>query len=204
MISLGFILTSLIVVVIPGTGVIYTVSTGLAGSRKDSIAAAVGCTLGIIPHLTAGVFGISAILHASAQIFQIIKIVGVLYLLYLGFGLLTSRNKIEVDEKDRNESYLKIIGKGVLLNLLNPKLTLFFFSFLPQFINGSNMKYISHMILLSLVFMGLTLAVFIVYGVLSNYFKQLFIKSPGLTHRIQQGFGVVLIGFAARLAFSKE
>ncbi|MBN2041806.1 MAG: LysE family translocator [Spirochaetes bacterium] len=204
MISFGFMLTSLIVVLIPGTGVIYTVSTGITGSRRNSIAAAVGCTLGIIPHLTAGILGISAILHASAQIFQIIKIIGIIYLIYLGYGLLFNKNGIEINENNRLENDLKIIGKGILLNLLNPKLTLFFFSFLPQFITATDSGYIYQMTVLSIIFMALTLFIFIIYGILANYFKQLFIKSPRITRRIQQGFGAVLIGFAAKLALSED
>lgn len=103
MISLGFLLTSLIVVLIPGTGVIYTISTGLAGSKRSSIVAAIGCTLGILPHLIAGILGVSALLHASTQIIQIIKIIGVIYLIYLGYGLLTNKNKIEISKEDKRE-----------------------------------------------------------------------------------------------------
>jgi threonine/homoserine/homoserine lactone efflux protein len=202
LVSLGFILTSLIVVLVPGTGVIYTVSTGMTGSRRCSIVAAIGCTLGIIPHLTAGILGISAILHTSAQIFHVIKIIGVIYLLYLGYGLLTNYNRIEINEGEKREKDLKIIGKGILLNLLNPKLTLFFFSFLPQFVTAKNTKYIYQMLMLSFIFMGLTLIIFMIYGLLANYFKQLFLKSPRIIHRIQQSFGIALIGFAAKLAIS--
>jgi threonine/homoserine/homoserine lactone efflux protein len=204
MISLSFILTSLVIVLVPGTGVIYTVSTGLTGSRRSSIVAAVGCTLGIVPHLMAGILGISAVLHAGAQVFQYIKIAGVLYLLYLGYGLLTSKNRLEVNEEKQAKSDLKIAGKAVLLNLLNPKLTLFFFSFLPQFITKSKAGYLYQMVLLSLIFMGLTLIVFAGYGLLANYFKQLFVRSPKIIQRVQQGFGFILVGFAAKLALSED
>ncbi len=204
MVSLGFILTSLVVVLIPGTGVIYTVSTGISGSKRHSIAAAIGCTLGIIPHLTAGILGISAILHTSAQIFQIIKIIGVIYLIYLGYGLISKKNIIKIDEREKKENDLKIIGKGILLNLLNPKLTIFFLSFLPQFITSTNFNYVFQMILLSIIFMGLTLIVFILYGILAYSFKKLIIRTPKITRRIQQSFGMILIGFAAKLAISEN
>ena len=199
MLSAGFLITSLIIVLVPGTGVIYTISTGIAGTKKNALFAAVGCTLGIIPHLAAGILGISAVLNAGAQIFRIIRIIGGIYLLYLGLGLITDRNKIEFG-RGRNENNLKVIGKGILLNLLNPKLTLFFLSFLPQFIRQPERSYFSQMIMLSLVFMGLTLFIFIIYGQLSNYFKNVFLKSPKITRRIQQSFGIILIGFAAKTA----
>ena len=204
MISLSFILTSLIVVIIPGTGVIYTVTAGLGGSKKDSASAAVGCTLGIIPHLAAGILGLSAILHVSAGIFQLIKLIGVGYLIYLGYGLITAKSGITVNEKPGNTDYLTVVLKGILLNLLNPKLTLFFFSFLPQFINSSDLNYVYQMMILSSIFMGMTLVVFLGYGMLANYFKELFIGSPRLIKRIQKGFGIVLIGFAVRLALSDD
>ena len=204
MLSIGFILTSLIVVLVPGTGVIYTVSTALAGSRRQSIIAAVGCTLGIVPHLAAGILGISALLHISARIFQIVKIVGVIYLVYMGYNLIKNSNMIDFKDEEYNEKDLKIIGKGVLLNLLNPKLTLFFLSFLPQFLVSSEISYSAQMIFLSLVFMGMTFIVFVLYGVLANSFKRLIQSSRKITQRIQQSFGVLLLGFAAKLAVSEN
>jgi len=192
----------LVVVLIPGTGVIYTVSTALAGSRRQSIVAALGCTLGIIPHLIAGFLGISALLHISSRVFQIVKIVGVIYLAYLGYGLLRNSGKIEFKEGGFKERDLKIVGKGILLNLLNPKLTLFFLSFLPQFLTDSERGYSIQMASLSLVFMGMTFVVFVLYGILANSFKKLIQRSRVLTERIQQCFGVIIIGFAAKLALS--
>ena len=204
MISYGFILTSLIVVLIPGTGVIYTVSTGIIGSKKDSIAAAVGCTAGIIPHLVASIVGLSAIFHTSAFFFSVIKMIGVVYLLYLGVGMIRNKGGFTINERIKEESKLKIISKGILINLLNPKLSLFFFSFLPQFITNNVNGYLYQMIILSVFFMVLTLIVFIMYGVLANYFKSLIAASPNMTRRIQQLFGIVFIGLAAKLALSDD
>ena len=204
MFSLSFFLTSLIVVLIPGTGVIYTVTTALAGNKRHFILAAIGCTFGIVPHLAAGILGISALLHTSARIFQIVKIIGVIYLIYLGYDLITSKNKIKLNRDTNKENDLKIIGKEILLNLLNPKLTLFFLSFLPQFLIKSDFNYSTQMMILSVIFMGLTLVIFILYGLLANSFKQLIIKSEKTTQRIQQIFGVILIGFAAKLALSEN
>ncbi|MDC7219969.1 MAG: LysE family translocator [Spirochaetales bacterium] len=204
MISGAFLITALVVVLIPGTGVIYTVSNGLSGGKRESLLAALGCTLGIIPHLAAGILGISALLHTSARIFQIVKIIGVLYLVYLGVDLIRNRNLIQLDEEKGKGQALKIIGKGILLNLLNPKLTLFFLSFLPQFLTDSPLSYSVQMIGLSLIFMVMTLVVFILYGVLANSFKQFLLGSEKVMQRIQQSFGVILIGFAAKLAVSES
>ena len=204
MISYGFIITSLIVILMPGTGVIYTVSTGICGSKKDSIAAALGCTAGIIPHLLASSIGLSAVFYTSSLIFQVIKMIGVVYLLYLGLGMIRDRSAFKIDEETKENNKIKIIIKGILINLLNPKLTLFFFSFLPQFIADDNTAYFRQLVLLGGVFMVLTFVVFIQYGLLANYFKNLILKSPGLIRRIQQAFGFIFIGLAAKLALSDE
>jgi threonine/homoserine/homoserine lactone efflux protein len=204
MLSLSFFLTSLIVILIPGTGVIYTVSTALSGYTRHYILAAIGCTLGIIPHIAAGILGISALLHTSARIFHIVKIIGIIYLIYLGYGLITNKNKIELKRETNKKHDLEIIGKGILLNLLNPKLTLFFLSFLPQFMINSDLNNSTQMMILSAIFMGMTLAIFILYGLLANSFKQLIMGSKKITQRIQQCFGVILIGFATKLAISEN
>lgn len=202
MVSFSFILTSLVIILVPGTGVIYTVSHGLVGNKRYCILAAIGCTLGIIPHLTASIFGLSALMHTNARIFQMVKYVGVVYLIYLGYGLIKNRVMIELyEEKQRVDSF-KIVGKGILINLLNPKLTLFFLSFIPQYLVDSGVTYTTQMIILSLIFMGMTLLVFTLYGLLANSFKHLLRNSRSITERIQQGFGMILIGFAAKLAIS--
>ncbi|WP_028974295.1 LysE family translocator [Spirochaeta cellobiosiphila] len=203
MISWSFIITSFIVVVMPGTGVLYTLSKGLSSAKKDTILAAVGCTLGIVPHLLAGVFGLTALLHTSALLFSTIKYIGVAYLIYLGIGMIRSKG-FNVDVKTSSQSSLGIIGKAVLINLLNPKLTLFFLSFLPQFMASDSSNYEIQMMILSLFFMGITLLVFLVYGLLAHSFKQLFTESSQLMNRIQKGFGLLFLGLAAKLAFGKE
>ena len=199
MLSAGFILTSLIVVLIPGTGVIYTVTTSLSGNRRSAVWAAAGCTLGIVPHILAGVLGISAIMNTSALLFRVIRILGILYLLYLGTGLIRSRGGIDV-QQGAKEDIFRIVGKAVLLNLLNPKLTLFFLSFLPQFVtpHGPDPQY--QLILLSLFFMGLTFIVFCIYGLAATAFRRILVSSPIIVDRIQKGFGLILIGFAGKLA----
>lgn len=203
MISYGFILTSLVIILMPGTGVIYTVSTGITGSKKDCIAAAIGCTAGIIPHLIASIVGLSAIFHTSALLFHVIKMIGIAYLLFLGFGMIRNNGGLKINEGTKEENKFKIMTKGILINLLNPKLTLFFFSFLPQFILKEN-NYLYQMMLLSIVFMGLTFIIFVLYGLLANYFKTIINSSAKMTRRLQQLFGIVFIGLAAKLAFSND
>ena len=124
MFSSEFFITSLIVVLIPGTGVIYTVSNGLFLGWRESIAAAFGCTTGIIPHLSASILGLSAIIHMSARVFQGIKFVGAIYLLYLAWGMWRETGGIEFNSPSRKKGIWQIIQRGFLINILNPKLAM--------------------------------------------------------------------------------
>ena len=154
--NIEFLLTSLIVILVPGTGVIYTVSAGLTQNRKAAMVAAIGCTLGIVPHLLAGIIGISALMHTSALIFRLIRYAGVAYLTYMGIGMLRSQGGLKLQENVDEINAFAIIRRGILINLLNPKLTIFFLSFLPQFIHADS-HYRPAMIWMSLQFMVMTL-----------------------------------------------
>ena len=130
--DLNFFLTSLIVVLLPGTGVVYTIATGVSKGRRASFWAALGCTLGIVPHLLATVFGLAALMHSSAIAFQVLKYIGVGYLLYLAIANLRETTLIPQDGEQIPVRSFQLVLKAMLINLLNPKLTLFFFAFLPN------------------------------------------------------------------------
>lgn len=203
MISSAFLLTSLIVVLIPGTGALYTVSNGLMGSRKNAIMAAIGCTLGIVPHLLASMLGLSAIMHMGATIFQIIKYIGVIYLLFLAWNMWNDKEGLSVEENSEKNSKFKIIGRAILINLLNPKLTIFFFSFLPQFIDQKNGSITLQMAILSAIFMIITLIVFMIYGIFANMFKRFLVNSPKIKRGMSQTFAMMFAGMAIKLASSE-
>ncbi|MDW6004399.1 LysE family translocator [Vibrio mangrovi] len=196
-----FLLTSLIVVLLPGTGVLYTVSIGLTRGAKASLYAALGCTAGIIPHLVASVFGLAAILHASAVLFQILKYVGVLYLAYLAWGMWKDSGALTLtDEESHQTGYLTIASKAVLINLLNPKLSIFFLAFLPQFVPAGQTSPVPYMLILSLVFMLMTFIVFVIYGLLANKIRHAIIQSPKVVRRIQKSFAGLFILMGVKLA----
>src|SRR5688572_23897821 len=162
-VSTEFLLTTLIVVVTPGTGVLYTLAAGLARGARASVVAAVGCTLGIVPHMAAAATGLAALLHASALAFQTLKYLGVAYLLYLAWSTLREKGTLTVEADAAPRSDAQVITTGVLINILNPKLTLFFFAFLPQFVGADEPDAFVRMLGLSAVFMLVTLLVFVVY-----------------------------------------
>jgi threonine/homoserine/homoserine lactone efflux protein len=204
MLSAEFLLTSFVVVIVPGTGVIYTVSTGLVLRWRASIAAAFGCTLGILPHLTASILGLSAILHMSARAFQILKIIGALYLLYLAWTMWRNTGTIRFDRALEKRSAFHIALKGILINILNPKLTLFFFAFLPLFVSAEAASPTTEMLGLSAVFMGMTFAVFALYGILASGISTYLTNSPKMIKRIQRSFAVIFAALAAQLALSEQ
>ncbi len=204
MINTEFLLTSLVVVLVPGTGVIYTVTTGLIHRWKASIAAAFGCTAGIVPHLTASTLGLAAILHMSAQAFQIIKLAGVLYLLYLAWGMWQDKGSLKLDKTVTQVNGFQIVVKGILVNILNPKLTLFFFAFLPQFVSPDGRSATSQMVGLSAIFMGMTFVIFVLYGILASVISKFLINSPKAIQRIQRSFAIIFAGLAVKLALSEQ
>jgi len=203
MITIDFLITSLIVVLIPGTGVVFTVSTGLLQGTRASMVASFGCTLGIVPHLLAAVLGLAAVLHASALAFQVLKFAGVLYLLYLAYATWRDTAAFAVDAAGaRHVGAWRLIVKAVLLNILNPKLSIFFLAFLPQFVSPAAPSPLRQMLVLSAVFMAMTFAVFVVYGVLANAFRKAVIESPRVQAWLRRTFAGAFAGLGINLALS--
>lgn len=199
MFTAEFLLTALVVVLVPGTGVIFTVSTSLARGRRAAIVASIGCTLGIVPHLVAAVLGISAILHLSALIFRIVRYFGAAYLFYLAYTMWRNIGSFNIESPAVDDQVLRTVGRAVLLNLLNPKLTLFFLAFLPQFLPPGNESPIASLISLGSVFMLMTFVVFVIYGLLAASVRHLIENSSDAMKWIQRSFSVALALFSIRL-----
>lgn len=204
MFSVEFLLTSLVVVLIPGTGVIYTVSTGLFLGGKASIAAALGCTAGIIPHLLASILGLSAIMHISSVAFQIVKIAGAAYLLYLAWTMWRETGGLKLNTPGSERGPWKIAVRGILINILNPKLSIFFLAFLPLFVSPEAPSPMLHMLLLSAVFMGMTLVIFMLYGLSAHGVRKYVITSPRLMVWLQRSFAATFAVLGAKLAMTDQ
>jgi threonine/homoserine/homoserine lactone efflux protein len=204
MITFEFLLTSLIVVLIPGTGVVFTVSTGIMQGRKASLFAALGCTAGILPHLLATVLGLAAILHTSALAFQTLKYAGVAYLFYLAYATWKDQAAFAVDETAPASSAIRLMVKAFLLNILNPKLTIFFLAFLPQFVQPNAASPLAQLLVLSGIFMAMTFAVFVIYGFLAHGFRQAVIESPRVQSWLRRGFAGAFAALGLNLATSEK
>ena len=204
MITLEFLITSLIVVLIPGTGVIFTVSTGIIQGRKASVFAAMGCTAGIVPHLLATVLGLAAVLHTSAVAFQALKFAGVAYLFYIAYATWRDKSAFAIDGNSSASSAFALMTKAFLLNILNPKLTIFFLAFLPQFVEPAAVSPLAQLLLLSGVFMVMTFAVFVVYGFLAHSFRKAVIESPRVQAWLRRSFAAAFVGLGVNLAASEK
>jgi threonine/homoserine/homoserine lactone efflux protein len=202
MFTTEFLFTSLIAVLIPGTGVVFTVSTGLAHGRRASLFASAGCTLGIVPHLLATVFGLAAIMHTSALAFQVLKVAGVAYLLFLAVATWRDRSAFAVQPVPAKGGAVGIVVKAFLLNIFNPKLTIFFLAFLPQFVDPGSGSPLVQLLGLSAVFMAMTFGVFLLYGLLAHAFRKAVIESARVQAWLRRGFAATFAGLGLQLAAS--
>lgn len=200
--SLSFLITSLIVVVAPGTGVLYTLAIALTRGSRASVAAALGCTLGILPAMAAAMLGLAAVLHASALAFAALKWCGVLYLLYMSWQALCEQGALAVESRLDARSSWQVIVTGFLINILNPKLSIFFLAFLPQFIAANEVHPLARMLELSATFMAMTFVVFVLYGLFAGAVRDRIVTRPRVMTWLRRSFagGFALLG--AKLAFA--
>lgn len=195
-----FLITTFVIVLIPGTGVLYTLSTGLTQGWRASLFAALGCTAGIVPHLIASILGLAAILHTSALAFQIFKFLGVLYLAYLAWGMWKESGAIQLESGKGESGCGRIALRAILINILNPKLSIFFLAFLPQFVPADAASPMPYMLFLSGIFMLMTLIVFAGYGVLAHRVRSYVSQSPRIVQRIQRVFSGLFVAMGVKLA----
>lgn len=203
--SLTFLITTLVIVVTPGTGALYTLAAGLQRGARASVIAALGCTLGIVPQLLAAITGLAALLNASAVAFQTLKYLGVLYLLYMAWSTFRDKGSLAVErEPGAAPSSLRVIGSAILINLLNPKLSIFFFAFLPQFVPSHSAHAVTRMLELSGVFMAVTFVVFALYGIFAAGLRRHVIDRPAITAWMRRVFGLSFLALAGRLALTNQ
>ncbi len=202
--TLEFLITSFIVVVSPGTGVVYTLATGLSRGARASVFASLGCTIGIVPHMAAAIMGLAALLHTSALAFQIFKYVGVAYLLYMAWATLQESGALKVEKEENARSDMQVTVTAILINILNPKLSIFFLAFLPQFISVSDTNPLASMLTLSAVFMAMTFVVFVGYGLFAASIRDHVISRPRVLTWMRRSFAAAFAALGAKLAFAER
>lgn len=200
--DLEFLLTSLVIIASPGTGVLYTVATGLSRGARASVVAALGCTIGIIPHMAAAIMGLAALLHTSALAFQAFKYLGVAYLIYMAARTLRETGPLKVETEGGAPSKGQVTITAILINILNPKLSIFFLAFLPQFVSAGDPAPLSRMLLLSTAFMAMTFVVFVAYGLFAASFRDQVISRPRVLAWMRRTFAGAFAALGAKLAFT--
>ncbi|MET3896108.1 threonine/homoserine/homoserine lactone efflux protein [Devosia sp. UYZn731] len=200
--TIEFLLTTLIVVVSPGTGVLYVLAAGLSRGAKASFVAALGCTLGTLPHMAAAITGLAAVLHTSALAFDVIKYLGVAYLLYMAWNTLRETGALSVDTDAAPRSPLQVIVSGILINILNPKLSIFFFAFLPQFVPADAPDALPQMLELSGVFVLATFVVFVIYGLFAAAVRDHVTSRPSIMKWLRRSFAGAFVLLGAKLALT--
>ena len=200
--SIEFLITSFIVVVSPGTGVVFTLATGLSRGARAAIVAAFGCTLGIVPHMAAAILGLAALLHTSALAFQVFKYLGVAYLLYMAWDAWREHGALKVKKDTNHRSALQVTIKAILINILNPKLSIFFLAFLPQFMRTDEAAPLARMLELSFVFMLMTFVVFVGYGLFAAKIRDHVISRPAVLTWMRRTFAGAFVALGAKLAFA--
>jgi threonine/homoserine/homoserine lactone efflux protein len=202
--SIEFLLTTLIIVASPGTGVIYTLAAGLSRGSRAAVLAAFACTIGIVPHLIAAMMGLAALLHTSALLYDIVKYAGVAYLLWMAWQTLREHGALKVEAKSDARSSLRVVVDGVLVNILNPKLSIFFVAFLPQFIAAGEPSPLGRMLELSSVFMAMTFIIFAVYGLFAAAMRDHVVTRPAVMAWMRRTFAAAFVALGARLALQER
>jgi len=202
--TIEFLITSFIVVVSPGTGVLFTLATGLSRGSRASVVAAFGCTLGIVPHMAAAILGLAALLHASALAFETLKYLGVAYLLYMAWSAWREHGALSVQPDTTVRSDLQLTIHAILINILNPKLSIFFLAFLPQFISADEPHPFRLWLAQSGVFMLMTFVVFVGYGLFAASIRNHVISRPRVMTWMRRTFAAAFVALGAKLALAER
>lgn len=202
--SIEFLITTLIVVISPGAGAIYTIATGLGRGGRASLWAALFCTFGIVPHMLAAITGLAAVLHTSALAFDIIKYLGVAYLVYMAWSTLRETGALSVEARQEKKPLGAMAAEVMLINLLNPKLSIFFFAFLPQFVPTGTPNAVMRMLELSGVFMAMTFAVFALYGLFAAAIRGQVMSRPAVLTWMRRSFAAAFVMLGAKLALTQR
>jgi threonine/homoserine/homoserine lactone efflux protein len=203
-VSIEFLVTSFIVIASPGTGVLYTLAAGLSRGSRASVVAAFGCTIGIVPHMAAAILGLAALLHTSALAFQTFKYLGVAYLLYMAWNTLCERGALRVEQEIDTRSAVRVTVTAILINILNPKLSIFFLAFLPQFVSAGEPEPLWRMLALTGIFMLMTLVVFVGYGLFAASVRDRVISRPRVLTWMRRSFAGAFVALGAKLAFAER
>jgi len=198
-----FVAASLAVIVAPGPDNVYVLTRGVAQGREVALASAWGMCSGLLFHTTFAAIGLSAILARSAAAFSLVKYAGAAYLVYLGVGALLSKEEFAPSAEEAPTARLwSFFFRGMTMNLLNPKVAVFFLAFLPQFAGPATGGATLRLVTLGLIFALLSVVVFSAIALFSGILGERLSRNPRFANALQLSTGCVLVGLGVRLALS--
>jgi threonine/homoserine/homoserine lactone efflux protein len=195
-----FVAASWALIIVPGPDMLYVITRGMSQGRKAGLLSALGVTLGILVHTVFAAFGLAVLLQTSALAFLVVKYVGALYLIYLGFKALKDKSSFAPPSQPQHVDFHSIFWQGVLSNVLNPKVALFFLAFLPQFVNRDSGHIPLQMFTLGIVFALFGIMFLSVIGYFSGGIGRWLVSRSRLTRTLRWLTGGVFIGLGVRLA----
>ena len=199
-----FIGISCALIIAPGPDMFYVITRGMAHGRKAGMLSAFGVVCGILVHTTAAALGLTLILQSSAIAFLLVKYVGATYLLYLGVKAWRDKSIFSLHSPTSAMNSIALFWQGVLSNILNPKIAIFFLAFLPQFVDKGSGHLAIQMFFLGLTFAGMGLCFLLVVGYSSGAIGGWLTRRPNFAHFLQRLAGGILIGLGIRLALSER
>lgn len=202
---LVFVVASLVLIVTPGQDMILVMSRSVAQGAAAGVATAAGVSVGLMGHTILATLGLGAVLRTSELLFIALKLVGAAYLLYLGIGLLlTKRSALELGVSTAPRSVRKLFMDGALSNLSNPKIAIFYFAFLPQFVLPAAQHPTLTVMALGSAFAVLTFLIKGPVGMFAGALSGWLRTRPGVLAWVYRSSGAVLVGLGVRLAFERR
>ncbi len=198
-----FVMASILVILSPGQDMVLVMSRGIAQGARAGMVTAAGVATGLLAHTALATAGVGALLLASASLFYVVKLVGAIYLFYLGVRLLLSRSDLDIGHAEAR-SYRRMFSQGALSNLSNPKITIFYFAFLPQFVSADTQNPAWYLLLLGMGFAVLTLLIKAPIGYCAGVASQWIRARPAAIKLINRISGCMLIGFGLQLALDER
>jgi len=195
-----FLVASALLAVAPGPDIVYVLTRGIAQGRKAGFAAALGFATGCIFHTLLAALGVAALIRSSPLAFDLVRYAGAAYLIWIGIQALRHASSFALAEGGESKAYWTIFKQSVLGNALNPKVTLFFLSFLPQFVNTEAGNVGAQMLLLGVVFMAVTVVVFGAVAFFSGWIGDWLRRKPAIASRLNVFAGITFIGLGIRVA----
>ena len=200
-----FLGASFILCLVPGPDNIYVLTQGMTKSKKAAIVTTLGLCSGLIIHTTAAALGISVIFQTSESAFNIVKYAGAAYLLYIAYQAFKYRNEpLDLSVQNSSSELKKLFAKGFIMNILNPKVSIFFLAFLPQFVNTQAGNIPMQMITLGVIFMIMTVIVFSSIGIAANLLSSKLKSNPNIVRYMNILTSTVLVGLGIKLALSQR